>query len=81
MTHRCPDLYDSPPPQAHIVLPNLTADEALRFVALLERISAGIWQAYGQQMGELLLNDPTRNQTCSDIPTEPLQDLDDDMPF
>ena len=68
-----------PPNHAQIHLPVLQPEEALRFVALLERISAAIWKAHGQQMGECLID----AHTAGDEPLREYLQLsaDDDLPF
>lgn len=61
--------------QAH--LPALEPDEALRFVALLQRVIDAVWRAYGQEMGERLID-----QYVADANVEPPTIEDgDDLPF
>ena len=67
--HRRPDRH------AQIHLPPLDPDEALRFVAFLDRISRGIWRAHGMQMGECLV-DRHISHTAS-----PIENNDFDLPF
>ncbi len=71
MTHR------RQPPSAHIRLPPLAADEALRLVAFLERVTDAIWRAHGEQMSERLLDRAVRHPT----PRLPLDRDDSDLPF
>lgn len=73
--------HASKPLDPQVELPALTADEALRFVALLERISAAIWRAHGEEMGELLLSDPSRRRPLTDLSADPFEEFDDDLPF
>ena len=63
-----------PHPQAH--LPPLDPDEALRFVALLQRIIDAVWRAHGLAMRERLL-DQHVGTSDSDVPLED----QDDLPF
>lgn len=62
--------------QAVFELPPLTPEQALLLVDILERCRGAIWQAHGQQMGEILLDRYT-DRPSSDLY---LQD-DADLPF
>lgn len=57
-------------------LPPLTPEQALLLVDILERCRGAIWEAHGQQIGELLLDrytdQPSSNLTLPD---------DADLPF
>jgi len=65
-----------------ITIPPITAEQGLRFVALLERICEAIWNAHGHEMGALLV-DRIAQQPPLELPTDPGLPLpdDDDMPF
>ena len=69
-------MTDREAPSARIRVPPLTADEALRLVAFLERVTNAIWRAHGNEMSQRLIDRAVRQ------PPRPPIDLDDsDLPF
>ncbi len=65
-----------------VTIPPITAEQALRFVALLERICEALWRVHGHEMGALIVERNAQRPPL-EVPSDPGLPLpdDDDMPF